>query len=147
MNKTFLKLLLIVIFITGCASVPKHLYKGKDAVVLYGNNPNIFEAQIGQLFTSITINDTNNNKTIHVSGSAPVYLKPGVHTIIVNARPSSLFAPLSARKTITVDLKANKKYKISAESFVVKGMVIFSLIDITEPKEQLLRVFKSIGYL
>ncbi len=63
------------------------------------------------------------------------------------AGASSPFAPLSAQKTITFDFKGNRKYKITSESFVLKKLVVFSIFDITEEKENLVKTIYAEGYL
>lgn len=134
----FLISLIIILLFSGCRQPPYPKYTGKDTVILKYNFPNIIEAQLGQLFTMIKIDNLTTN---------PLYLKPGKHTITMHAIPSSPFSPLSAKSTTSFDFKANRTYTVKAESFIAKKLVVFSIYDITEEKEKLEKTIYAEGYL
>ena len=139
-NKILILLLTILIIgFTGCTqqvTYPK--YHGKNVAILYGDLPNIIEAQFGRLFTTIQIDNLT---------SKPFYLKPGKYIIKMSAGASSPFAPLSAEKTTTFDFKGNKIYQIRSESFIIQNLVVFSIFDITGEKEKLVKTIYAKGYL
>lgn len=139
MNKKISKIMIVMFLLSLISCVPEYkTYKGDDVAILSGDIPNIFESLGGRSFTRLFINGKR---------SDPFYLKPGKYTITMRSRSGSIFSPLSGTKKVILDLKPHKKYQIMSEPFVMKGLIIFSLFDITNKNKKLIREYRTKGFI